>query len=307
MDPKEIDFRILTLTNDRQFYVPIKSVNFVCFDVFGKRVPKQDLMGGPFECTPLPTGDVQLMCNNTNKLITTVFIWVDHGALVPSKMTNFFVVGDKDEPILCGTGNLGASRQFIARIGSFNTSRWEINAYATPLKADRDPDDAVADIAHGRRLVPLVDNKLQVLRDVVVPAEARNGASEYGRLTIEVLRGKNLAVKDLLSSDPYVSVRFGPHKFKTSIQKNTVHPTWNFATSIDIASETIDSTVISFSCKDWNKVSKTVAMGVAKIDLMDLLTGNLRNNEEMKLNLAVNPKHPKQNVSGHIVVKVYFS
>lgn len=47
--------------------------------------------------------------------------------------------------------------------------------------------------------------------------------------------------------------------------------------------------------------------GVAKLDLMDLATGKVKYNEEIKMNLAVDTKHPKQNVSGHIVVKVYFS
>jgi len=86
-----------------------------------------------------------------------------------------------------------------------------------------------------------------------------------------------------------------------------VNPTWDHVYNFDIANENSDPTQISFSVKDWNKISKAVAMGVAKVDLMDFVTGKIKLNEEMKLILASNPKHPKQAVSGHIVVKVYFS
>jgi len=129
-------------------------------------------------------------------------------------MTNFFVVGDKEEPILCGAGNLGASKQFIARIGDIGTKRWDISTYSIPLKSDKNPDDAVADTAYARRLVYMPESKLHAIRDIVAPP-----GREYKQLTVAVLRGKNLAVKDLMTSDPFVSVHFGSQKFKTSIQK----------------------------------------------------------------------------------------
>ncbi|XP_034705705.1 protein C2-DOMAIN ABA-RELATED 4-like [Vitis riparia] len=49
----------------------------------------------------------------------------------------------------------------------------------------------------------------------------------HGLLRIHVLRGVNLAKRDVLSSDPYVIVRMGKQKLKTRVVDKNVNPEWN--------------------------------------------------------------------------------
>ncbi|KAL6877567.1 hypothetical protein ACP4OV_012782 [Aristida adscensionis] len=48
-----------------------------------------------------------------------------------------------------------------------------------------------------------------------------------GLVRVRVVRGVNLAIRDLCSSDPYVIVRMGKQKLKTRVIKKTTNPEWN--------------------------------------------------------------------------------
>ncbi|GMH26288.1 hypothetical protein Nepgr_028131 [Nepenthes gracilis] len=48
-----------------------------------------------------------------------------------------------------------------------------------------------------------------------------------GLLRIRIKRGINLAIRDVKSSDPYVVVRYGKQKLKTSVIKKSLNPEWN--------------------------------------------------------------------------------
>ncbi|KAL7090202.1 hypothetical protein ACP275_12G025600 [Erythranthe tilingii] len=48
-----------------------------------------------------------------------------------------------------------------------------------------------------------------------------------GLLRINVIRGIKLARRDALGSDPYIIVRMGKQKLKTSVVKKNVNPEWN--------------------------------------------------------------------------------
>ncbi|KAF3772497.1 Extended synaptotagmin-3 [Nymphaea thermarum] len=48
-----------------------------------------------------------------------------------------------------------------------------------------------------------------------------------GFLRVHVIRGVNLAVRDIRTSDPYVVVRMGDQKLKTKVMKKNVNPEWN--------------------------------------------------------------------------------
>uniref|UniRef100_A0A6N2LG59 C2 domain-containing protein n=1 Tax=Salix viminalis TaxID=40686 RepID=A0A6N2LG59_SALVM len=48
-----------------------------------------------------------------------------------------------------------------------------------------------------------------------------------GLLRIHVLRGGDLAVRDVSSSDPYVVVKMGKQKLKTRVIKQNINPEWN--------------------------------------------------------------------------------
>ncbi|KAG0499138.1 hypothetical protein HPP92_003450 [Vanilla planifolia] len=48
-----------------------------------------------------------------------------------------------------------------------------------------------------------------------------------GILKVKILKGKNLAVRDMLSSDPYVVLTLGQQKAQTSVIKSNLNPVWN--------------------------------------------------------------------------------
>ncbi|XP_073125159.1 protein C2-DOMAIN ABA-RELATED 5-like [Henckelia pumila] len=56
-----------------------------------------------------------------------------------------------------------------------------------------------------------------------------------GLLRIRVIRGINLAKRDLRSSDPYVIIRLGKQKVKTRVVKRNVNPEWNEELTLSIA------------------------------------------------------------------------
>ncbi|KAK9699377.1 hypothetical protein RND81_08G170100 [Saponaria officinalis] len=52
-------------------------------------------------------------------------------------------------------------------------------------------------------------------------------SSILGLLRVKVIRGINLAIRDVKTSDPYVIVRLGKQKLKTRIIKKSLNPEWN--------------------------------------------------------------------------------
>ncbi|KAF2930545.1 probable ADP-ribosylation factor GTPase-activating protein AGD11 isoform X2 [Oryza sativa Japonica Group] len=48
-----------------------------------------------------------------------------------------------------------------------------------------------------------------------------------GLIKVDIRRGTNLAVRDVMSSDPYVMLNLGHQTMKTKVIKNTLNPVWN--------------------------------------------------------------------------------
>eukprot|EP00249_Psilotum_nudum_P002519 c15599_g2_i1 orf=149-403(+) len=48
-----------------------------------------------------------------------------------------------------------------------------------------------------------------------------------GLIDVKVMRGRNLAVRDIFSSDPYVKLRLGDQEVKTRYIKSNLNPEWN--------------------------------------------------------------------------------
>ncbi|CAL1390635.1 unnamed protein product [Linum trigynum] len=56
-----------------------------------------------------------------------------------------------------------------------------------------------------------------------------------GLLRIKVLRGINLAIRDVRSSDPYVIVKMGKQKLKTRVVRKDVNPEWNETLTLSVS------------------------------------------------------------------------
>ncbi|XVF43604.1 hypothetical protein PTKIN_Ptkin02bG0053000 [Pterospermum kingtungense] len=85
-----------------------------------------------------------------------------------------------------------------------------------------------------------------------------------GRLKIRVRRGINLAVRDTISSDPYVVITMGHQKLKTHVVKRNCNPEWNeeLTLSINDPNARIDLTVF-----DKDTFTGDDQMGNAEIDI----------------------------------------
>lgn len=85
-----------------------------------------------------------------------------------------------------------------------------------------------------------------------------------GLLRIHVIRGINLAVRDVKSSDPYVIVRMGKQKLKTRVVKNNINPEWNEDLTLSIADPSIP---IKLQVYDKDTFSPDDKMGDAEFDI----------------------------------------
>lgn len=90
----------------------------------------------------------------------------------------------------------------------------------------------------------------------------------HGILKIRVIRGSNLAVRDLFSSDPYVKLRIGEHEVKTRVIKRELNPTWEE----ELTLATLDpSTPLLLRVMDKDSFTADDEMGDFKIDLRPLI------------------------------------
>ncbi|KMZ70108.1 C2 domain-containing protein-like [Zostera marina] len=85
-----------------------------------------------------------------------------------------------------------------------------------------------------------------------------------GTLKVKVVRGYNLAVRDIRHSDPYVVVQHAGSKLKTSVIKKNLNPVWNENIDFSIVNpcEPIEIQVL-----DKDLLSRDETMGDASVDV----------------------------------------
>lgn len=89
-----------------------------------------------------------------------------------------------------------------------------------------------------------------------------------GLLKIRVKRGINLAVRDILTSDPYVVISMDQQKLKTRVVKNNCNPEWNDQLTLSIKDP---NTPINLTVYDKDTVTVDDKMGEATIDIKPYL------------------------------------
>ncbi|KAK3218445.1 hypothetical protein Dsin_012415 [Dipteronia sinensis] len=85
-----------------------------------------------------------------------------------------------------------------------------------------------------------------------------------GLLRLHVLKGVNLAIRDVRSSDPYVVVRMGKQKLKTRVVKQNVNPEWNEDLTLSVADPSLP---IILSVYDRDTFSLDDKMGDAEFHI----------------------------------------
>ena len=90
-----------------------------------------------------------------------------------------------------------------------------------------------------------------------------------GLIKVNVVKGTNLAIRDLLTSDPYVILSLGHQSVKTRVIKNNLNPVWNESLMLSIP-ETIPPLKVIVYDKDSFKNDDF--MGEAEIDIQPLVS-----------------------------------
>ncbi|KAI5591396.1 hypothetical protein BDE02_04G076800 [Populus trichocarpa] len=85
---------------------------------------------------------------------------------------------------------------------------------------------------------------------------------------IHVIRGVNLAVRDVCSSDPYVVVKMGKQKLKTRVIKQNINPEWNDDLTLSIVDPKLPVLIRVY---DKDTFSLDDKMGDAEFDISQFI------------------------------------
>ncbi|XP_047939249.1 probable ADP-ribosylation factor GTPase-activating protein AGD11 isoform X2 [Salvia hispanica] len=107
------------------------------------------------------------------------------------------------------------------------------------------------------------------------PNSSQAGMVEFvGLIKVSILRGTNLVVRDMVTSDPYVVLSLGNQSMKTRVIKNNINPVWNECLMLSIPSDIPPLKL--FLCwqdvYDKDTFSTDDFMGDAVIDIEPLLS-----------------------------------
>ncbi|XP_057741052.1 probable ADP-ribosylation factor GTPase-activating protein AGD11 isoform X1 [Arachis stenosperma] len=90
-----------------------------------------------------------------------------------------------------------------------------------------------------------------------------------GLIKVNVVKGTNLAVRDVVTSDPYVMLSLGHQSVKTRVIKNNLNPVWNESLMLSIPEHVPPLKVVVY---DKDTFSTDDFMGEAEIDIQPLVT-----------------------------------
>ncbi|XP_038679682.1 probable ADP-ribosylation factor GTPase-activating protein AGD11 isoform X2 [Tripterygium wilfordii] len=89
-----------------------------------------------------------------------------------------------------------------------------------------------------------------------------------GLVKVNVVKGTNLAVRDVMTSDPYVILALGHQSVKTRVIKNNLNPVWNESLMLSIPDYIPPLKVLVY---DKDTFSTDDFMGEAEIDIQPLV------------------------------------
>ncbi|XP_040994417.1 probable ADP-ribosylation factor GTPase-activating protein AGD11 [Juglans microcarpa x Juglans regia] len=106
-----------------------------------------------------------------------------------------------------------------------------------------------------------------------------------GLIKVNVVRGTNLAIRDVMTSDPYVILALGHQSVKTRVIKSNLNPVWNESLMLSIPENIPPLKVLVY---DKDTFKNDDFMGEAEIDIQPLVVAakayeNSMINESMQL------------------------
>ncbi|KAL2341546.1 hypothetical protein Fmac_009486 [Flemingia macrophylla] len=101
-------------------------------------------------------------------------------------------------------------------------------------------------------------------------SQRMEGMVEFiGLLKVKVIRGTNLAIRDIKSSDPYVVLSLGQQTVQTTVIPSNLNPVWNEEYMLSVPEHYGQMKLKVF---DYDTFSSDDIMGEADIDLQSLIT-----------------------------------
>ncbi|CAI9278965.1 unnamed protein product [Lactuca saligna] len=90
-----------------------------------------------------------------------------------------------------------------------------------------------------------------------------------GLIKVNVVKGTNLAVRDMMTSDPYVILSLGNQSVKTRVIKSSLNPVWNEKLMLSIPS---NMPPLRLTVYDRDTLKADDFMGDAEIDIQPLVS-----------------------------------
>ncbi|GLT35712.1 hypothetical protein SLA2020_101390 [Shorea laevis] len=101
-------------------------------------------------------------------------------------------------------------------------------------------------------------------------SQKSEGMVEFiGLLKIKVLKGTNLAIRDMMSSDPYVVLTLGQQTARTAVVKSNLNPVWNEELMLSVPQK---FGPVKLQVFDHDTFSADDIMGEAELDIQPLIT-----------------------------------
>ncbi|KAL9254856.1 C2-DOMAIN ABA-RELATED 3-like protein [Drosera capensis] len=110
-----------------------------------------------------------------------------------------------------------------------------------------------------------------------------------GLLRVKVVRGINLAVRDVRSSDPYVTIRMGRQKLKTRVIKKDINPEWHEDLTFSVSDPNLPIKLVVY---DHDTFSKDDPMGEAELDIKPFIDALRMNLEGLPSGTIITRIHP---------------
>ncbi|KAM2799675.1 hypothetical protein COP1_004485 [Malus domestica] len=100
--------------------------------------------------------------------------------------------------------------------------------------------------------------------------KSQEGMVEFiGLLKVKVIRGTNLAIRDMMTSDPYVILTLGKQTIRTTVIKSNLNPIWNEELMLSVPER---FGALQLQVFDHDTFSADDIMGEAEVDLQPLIT-----------------------------------
>ncbi|KAA8519363.1 hypothetical protein F0562_013619 [Nyssa sinensis] len=90
-----------------------------------------------------------------------------------------------------------------------------------------------------------------------------------GLLKVKVIKGTNLAIRDMLSSDPYVVLTLAQQKVQTTVIGSNLNPIWNEELMLSVPQ---NFGPVKLQVFDYDTFSADDIMGEAEIDIQPMIT-----------------------------------